>query len=146
MDRKEFLKVCGVTCLGVIGVSALLQSCVGTHHVQGILNNNKIEINKAEFIHLKKGESSFRKYIIVRFDKSDFPVVVYRFSETDYKAMLLRCTHQGNELNVNGDLISCPAHNSEFTNKGEVLTGPADRSLETFPVIIEEKNIYIQVV
>lgn len=72
--------------------------------------------------------------------------MVYRFSETDFKALLLRCTHQSYELNVSGDLISCAAHGSEFTNKGDVVQGPAEQSLKSFPITIDENNIYIQLV
>ncbi len=133
----------GLSC---IGVSASLNSCTSVHHVTGVTSNNTISVNRSEFIQTKGEKSGFRKYIIVRAENLNYPIVVYRFSETDFKALLLRCTHQSYVLNVSGDLISCSAHGSEFTNKGDVVQGPAEQSLQSFPVKMDENMIYIQLV
>jgi len=146
MDRKEFLKVCGGSCLSLIGISLLSQSCKTTHYAQTVVSNNKVQISKQDFIIIKNEESTYRKYVIAKADNLDFPIVVYRNSETSYTALLLRCTHQGIELNVNGDLITCSAHGSEFSKNGEVFTGPAEQKLKSFPITIDEKNIYINLI
>lgn len=146
MERRGFIKQCGTIGFSCLGLSLLLDSCNSVHHITGKVNNNNIQVNKSDFIIEKDAKTSFRKYVIVRVENSNFPIVVYRFSETDFKALLLRCTHQSNELNVSGDLISCSAHGSEFTNKGEVVQGPAEEPLKSFPVTIDEKNIYLQLV
>jgi Rieske Fe-S protein len=44
---------------------------------------------------------------------------------------------------VFGDRLQCPAHGSEFSNKGIVGNGPADTNLRTLPVTIQNDNIYI---
>lgn len=146
MERRNFIKQCGAIGLSCVGISLTLNSCKGVHYVTGVINNNVIKISKLEFIMTKDSKSSFRKYIIVRAENLNFPIVVYRFSETDHKALLLRCTHQSYELNVNGDLISCAAHGSEFTNKGDVVQGPAEQSLQSFPINTDENYIYLQLV
>lgn len=146
MERRGFIKQCGVFGASCFGLSVLLDSCTNVHHINAVQTNNRLQINKSEFIIQKENETSFRKYLIVHIEKFDYPIVLYRFSDTDYKALLLSCTHQGNELNVNGDIITCAAHNSEFSNKGEVVQGPAEKPLKAFPVNTDEKNIYIQLV
>ncbi|MES2139956.1 MAG: Rieske (2Fe-2S) protein [Bacteroidota bacterium] len=146
MERRNFIKRCGAVGISCLGFSVLLDSCAGVHHVTGVVNNNSVQLSKSEFIVKKDDKISFRKYIIMRVESSNFPIVIYRFSETEFKALLLRCTHQSNELNVNGDLISCSAHGSEFTNKGVVVQGPAEQSLKSFPVTMDENNIYLQLV
>ena len=133
MDRKEFLKVCGGSCLSLIGISILSQGCKTTHYAQTVVANNKVQISKLDFVIIKNEESTYRKYVIAKSDNLDFPIVIYRNSETSYTALLLRCTHQGIELNVNGDLITCSAHGSEFSKNGEVFTGPAEQKLKSFP-------------
>lgn len=143
MERREFIHRCGTLGFSCLGLSVILNSCTATHHVAATVNNNAIQLKPSEFIVQKGDKISYRKYIVVRTENSDFPIVVYRFSATDYKALLLRCTHQSNELNVNGDLISCSAHGSEFTNKGEVSQGPAEQALKSFPVKADEHSIYI---
>lgn len=72
-----------------------------------------------------------------------YPIVLYRFSETNYQALLMKCTHQGTELQVFGDRLQCPAHGSEFTNTGAVQNGPADEQLRTFPIQIEENSLKV---
>lgn len=142
MDRKEFVKHFGISCLACLGVSFLLDSCVATHYVEGLEGEDGLMIGKKEFV-TENEKQRFRKYLIVKNQKLNYPIVVYRFSDNEYSALLLRCTHQGYELNVNGDLISCTAHGSEFTNKGVVTSGPAERNLKSFPVIIEQDFINI---
>ena len=144
MDRKEFLKVCGGSCLGLVGISLLSQSCAGTHYAQSTTNDDKLSILKNEFSVIKKNKPDHRKYVVVKNDNLAFPIIIYRQAENSYEAMLLKCTHQGIELNVNGDILTCSAHGSEFSNKGEVIQGPADQKLKSFPVTTDEKNIYIQ--
>jgi len=143
MDRKQFLKTCGGSCLGLLGLSVLAE-CKPTRHVQGTLANNQLQIEKKEFILVKNEKIKYRNSIITKPDNSDYPIVIYRFSETEYSALLLRCTHQSNELTMNGDILSCPAHGSEFNNKGEAIQGPAEQKLQSFKVTSDEKNIYIQ--
>lgn len=142
MERKEFIQHIGTSCLACLGVSFLFDSCVATHYVEGLESKNGLKIGKNEFL-IESEKKRFRKYLIVKNKKLDYPIVVYRFSDNDYNALLLRCTHQGYELNVNGDLISCTAHGSEFTNKGVVTQGPAERNLKSFPVTIEQNFINI---
>ena len=144
MDRKEFIKVCSGTCLGLIAISLSTQSCAGTHYVQSSSADNKIPVAKKEFEILKKGQNDFRKYIIVKTDTLDYPIVVYRLNTQNYQALLMRCTHQGIELSVNGDILTCSAHGSEFSKQGGVIQGPADQSLRSFTVLEDENNIYIK--
>jgi len=55
----------------------------------------------------------------------------------------MKCTHQGAELQASGDVLQCPAHGSEFNNKGLVKTGPADTNLRTFPVVVNNNELFI---
>ena len=123
MQRKEFLKICGGACLGIVGLSAALQSCGTSYYAQGTVTNKKLQISKKDFIKVHKEKTSVRKYVLVKPPNLDFPIVVYRKNETTFTALLLRCTHQSNELNVNGDILTCSAHGSEFSNTGEVIQG-----------------------
>ncbi len=144
MERKEFLKICGGACFGIAALSVALQSCGTAYYAQGTLANNKLQISKADFVKVQKEKTSIRKYVLVKPANLDFPIVVYRKNETTFTALLLRCTHQSNELNVNGDILTCSAHGSEFSNTGEVIQGPAEEKLASYPVTTDDKNIYIQ--
>lgn len=144
MERRDFIKQCGILGVSCFGLSLLIEACGSTHYVQGVTNNNRLQISKSDFVVLKNDKETYRKYLIAKAVNSEHPIVIYRFSENDFSALLLRCTHRGVELNVNGDLLTCSAHGSEFSNKGEVIQGPAEQKLKSFLVTADEKNIYIQ--
>ena len=144
MDRKEFITFCGSSCLGLAGLSLFLESCASIHYVQGTVRNNQLQLLRSDFVKLNDSESSYHSFVVVASKYLDYPIVVYRFSEMNYSALLLRCTHQGTELTVHGDLIMCSGHGSEFSNRGDVVQGPADQKLKSYPVTTDERNVYIQ--
>jgi nitrite reductase/ring-hydroxylating ferredoxin subunit len=131
MKREEFLKTCGFACLGGSLLGVLLEGCATTGKtVSGTIEESDLVIPVTAF----QNKESFRKYVVVQHEKLKYPVCVYRFSETEYTALLLRCPHQGAELQVFGSRLQCPAHGSEFNNRGVVENGPADTNLRAFPV------------
>ncbi|MFV8347346.1 ubiquinol-cytochrome c reductase iron-sulfur subunit [Flavobacterium sp. ZB4P13] len=81
-------------------------------------------------------------YIIFSFGIK-YPICVYRFDANNYSALLMQCTHQGTELQVFGDKLQCSAHGSEFSSKGNVENGPADRNLRNFPIKIDNNTLKI---
>lgn len=143
MERKEFLKTCGFTCIGMACFASVLQSCSSVKLIQIISIDNILTIPRTDFSHVGKNNSQMRRYIIIKTSVLDFPIVVYRFSDKAYSALLLKCSHQGNELNVYGDILSCPAHGSEYNNKGEIIQGPADALLTSYKISSDTNCIYI---
>lgn len=139
MDRKKFIKNCGFSCLGASSIGIFLNSCISTRNISASISGDKMVIPKSEFI---KNEKHVQ-YIIVQNEQLQFPIYVFRFSESEFAALYLRCTHQGNELNAYGDKLVCSAHGSEFDNKGSVTNGPATNPLKSFPVIIDNQNIFV---
>ena len=140
MERKEFLKTCGYACLGSTFLGALLASCSSTRMVAGSISQSGLVVPVSAFA--EKGDT-FRKYVVVHNDQLKYPICLYRFGAEDYSALLMRCPHQGAELQVFGDRLQCPAHGSEFSNKGVVENGPADTNLRILPVTIQNGQINI---
>lgn len=143
MDRKEFVLTCGKSCLGLIGLSLLTEGCAGTKYFSAPLEGSHLVIPLTTFISEKEGSPQFLRYIVVENPKLEYPICVYRDSAASFQALLMRCTHQGTELQVFGDRLQCPAHGSEFTNKGDVANGPADTALRTFPVTVRSEQLLI---
>ena len=142
MDRREFTKRC-LSCVGAAAFVPLLSQCQSTYYTTGTLESNGIAVQKSEFKYLKKEQELIRPYIIVRNDSMQFPIYLYRFSDSEYSAVLMKCTHQGNELSASGDHLTCSAHGSEFNNKGKVAHGPAEKNLRSFPVTVDSEKIII---
>ncbi|WP_423128517.1 ubiquinol-cytochrome c reductase iron-sulfur subunit [Gaoshiqia sp. Z1-71] len=134
MDRKDFFKNCGFACLGASVFPVLLQGCSGVKILSANIVGSDLVVPVSDFDSSKGNQNDFRKYIILQNDQLQYPLCVYRFSENEYSALWMRCTHQGTELQVFGDKLQCPAHGSEFSTKGQVQNGPADQPLRTFPV------------
>jgi Rieske Fe-S protein len=143
MQRKDFIKTCGLACLGSTALMLTLQSCAGNKMITGTLTGENILVPLSAFESIKKDTTTYRSYVIVQNDQLQYPIYVFRFNATEYTALLMQCTHQGSELSVFGDKLQCSAHGSEFDNKGGVQSGPADKPLKTFPVIIESTQIKI---
>jgi len=144
MDRIDFLKQCGKLCLGGLLVTELLPSCAGNYFATASISNNQIALSKNEFVEIKNGKTKMRKFVLLRTEKLNFPICVYRLDDNNYTALYMECTHNRCELNPSGDFLVCPCHGSEFNNKGQVQNPPAENDLQTFKVIHNHENIYIQ--
>lgn len=140
MNRKQFMASCG---LCVLGLPALLTGCAGTTYLSVPIDGDSLVVSSQSFASPSDPSKNVR-YVVVHNDQLEYPICLYRLSDSDYKALLMRCTHQGTELQVFGDRLQCPAHGSEFNNKGEVQNGPADKPLRTFPVTVSGDQIKIR--
>lgn len=139
MNRKQFVTACGAACL--LGLPQWLAGCAGTTYLSAPIEGDSLVVPMTSFV---SADKKFNRYVVVHNDKLEYPICVYRFSENDYKALLMKCTHQGTELQVFGDRLQCPAHGSEFANDGSVQGGPADTALRTFPVTVLADSLKIR--
>lgn len=143
MDRKNFIKNCGFACLGGVVIASALQSCGITKQLSGQILGDNLVVPVSDFEIENGNNIYFKKYLVIQNDILLYPICVYRFNENEYSALWMRCTHQGTELQVFGDKLQCPAHGSEFNSKGAVQNGPADNTLRTFMVTIEDNQLKI---
>ena len=143
MDRREFIKNSCTACLSATVLATAFSSCTPTKYISGVLGKDGLFLDVNEFVTTQNGKAAYRSFVIIRNDALQFPVCVYRFNDNEYTALWMRCTHQGTELQASGDRLQCTAHGSEFDNKGSVRTGPADRSLRSFPVTVSNNQLFI---
>jgi len=143
MDRREFIKNSCNACLSATVLSAAFSSCTPTQYISGTLGKDGLLVEANEFVTKQNGRMAYRSFIVVRNEALQYPVCVYRFNDNEYSALWMRCTHQGTELQASGDRLQCTAHGSEFDNKGSVKTGPADKSLRSFPVTVSNNQLFI---
>ena len=121
MQRRKFIKKCSTGCLGVMAGGLLLEGCASSRYISGTLESSYLTIPKNTFL---KQDNSFLKYVVVQNESLQYPIAVFRINPNEYKAVLMKCTHLGAELQVFGDRLQCPAHGSEFTRSGSVQNGP----------------------
>jgi Rieske Fe-S protein len=143
MERRSFLRLCGLgTCATLTG-AILLPGCAGIPHVQATPIDGVVRIPRNAFIEERKGEQVMSRSLIVEAPGLQAPIVVFRNGDQDHVALLMRCTHRGTELNVTGDQLSCPAHGSAFSGTGTVLEGPATDPLKRYPVTYADEYLLI---
>jgi Rieske Fe-S protein len=140
MDRKTFIKNGCIACSNIGFLSTILQSCASVKYTAGRLTDNGLLLDPKMF-YTKKNSS--RSYVIVRHDDLQYPICVYKIDDNNYSAVLMRCSHQGAELQVSGDTLTCPAHGSEFDKYGKVMQMPAMDNLRSFPVSKMNDELFI---
>lgn len=136
-SRRNFLKKTGgftaAMCSG-LGLSALLQSCTTIKSVDVKYAQKKLSVLKTDL-----GEEGIT---ILRNDRLSAGVYLIK-QEESYGAYLMLCTHKDCELQPTGTFMTCPCHGSEFSNKGEVLAGPATEPLHQFKVTQDDTQVYV---
>ena len=144
MNRRNFIKESTIICTGSLVASACISSCTSlkflqSNRIDGIIDGSDLVIPINSF----NIDGGYKPYVVVQNEILKHPICVYRFSPIHYNALNLACTHQGNELQVYGEKLECPAHGSEFDNKGNVVKGPADKNLRMFPIAIGASELRI---
>lgn len=141
MNRREFITT---TCVGACA-AWLLQSCSTHKYISDYsFTTTILTIKKTAFIIIKNGKEIQQRFVLVKPEIFQFPIVIYKLKEEVYKAMFLQCTHQGCELIAYDTMIVCPCHGAEFNVQGEVSQGPAEINLKSFVTTHDSENIYIQ--
>ena len=74
-----------------------------------------------------------------------YDIAVHKEEDQAYTAILMKCTHMDNQLNITGDGFRCSLHGSEFGKQGEVIKGPAERALKTYETTIVNENLVIKI-
>lgn len=142
MDRRKFLATGCISCLSGGLLLTALQSCSSAKILSASIIDADMIVPLKHFAG-GKDNGSFKTYVVVQNDRLQYPICIYRINENTYHALLMKCTHQGAELQVFGDKLQCPAHGSEFNNNGSVASGPASNPLRTLPVTIADNELKI---
>ena len=143
MDRRKFIATSCIGCLsGGIAIS-ILEGCSTSKIITATISGSDMIVPLGDFEIKKRKITKFKKYLVVENELLQYPICVYRFDENRYEALLMKCTHQGTELQVFGDKLQCPAHGSEFNSHGIVEGGPANTSLRLFPITIDNGQLKI---
>ncbi len=150
MDRRDFIKQSCigsiVACVSVSGFSScrILSGIARTPEIPPeaiVFSNNEVTILLNKVPELKKvgiayklATKSEKKLIIVHSDDKQAPYKVFENS----------CSHGGSELELSRNMLRCPSFgHSKFDLKGEVLKGPAQEKIRSFPVNLNGDKITV---
>lgn len=141
-SRREFLLQAGTigACLCCMGAMSFLESCSTSKKaaasIPGITETeDTLTIPLAAF-----GNNNSFTYQAKKYSQ---PFYIEKQTDGSYLALRLYCTHRGCALNVTPDRFVCPCHGSEFSLHGDVLKGPANSPMFSYPVTVDQQNIIV---
>jgi len=74
-----------------------------------------------------------------------YDIAVEKTADNTYKALLMQCTHQDNQLTLTGTGFNCSLHGSQFDKDGKVKKGPAEDALTQYKAYINNGQLIIEV-
>ncbi len=106
----------------------------------------KTRVNPGNIIRIPENQLKDSKLKIIRPEGWQYDIALHKKEDGSFSALLLRCTHMDNQLAQASGGYICHLHGSRFNIDGKVIKGPAEKSLESFPVSIDKNgNILIDV-
>jgi len=132
MPRRKFIKALWIA---LISISVLeLATVIIAFLTSG--GKKGRDMKKSEYKVLARSEDVANGSVTAfRSDR----LYLVRMDDGGLLALSLRCTHLGCAITWNKDKgqFDCPCHASSFNMKGEVMSPPAPRTLDTYPLKIE---------
>jgi Rieske Fe-S protein len=123
--RREFLKtVCGAAAV-TLGPVLLADDAMAADGIRRKANG-QVVVTVAQVPGLARVGGT-----VMLGSVRGVPIAVVRTGRRAFRALDLRCTHQGATVRTSGSAWLCPAHGSRFAGDGSVIGGPAQRSLST---------------
>ena len=124
MGRRGFVQItAGALIAGSLGACASLQT-VPVQSRGGI-----IRLVVRDYPQLERAGGFLR----IQPPAFEHHLVVLWQERGGYAVVSPVCTHRGCTVDVASDRLACPCHGSEYDRAGQVLKGPAERSLDRYP-------------
>ena len=139
MQRRDFIKSSCNICL-LLTAGALLPTLSGCGPaaykvISTESHNDQIVLPLAGFT-----QSPLQ---LVRPQGWLYSIAVRKKEDNTYSALLLKCTHQDNQLTAASNGYTCSLHGSAFNTAGRVTKGPAERPLKEYAVTTDATNLTI---
>jgi cytochrome b6-f complex iron-sulfur subunit len=127
LSRRDFIKLSTNTLFGlggVLGLAGLFR------YFDYYPPETPVEFDLGDVANFPAGSRTVR---------SDVPAVIFNV-DGKISALSLVCTHLGCTVAESSTGFDCPCHGSRYDETGNVLAGPAQKSLRTLRVEISKEN------
>ncbi len=132
MDRRDFV----VTTCGAIGAAAIggvaAAGCASLATVPVRPSNGKVTLTLRNHPRLLQPGG----FIRIVPEGSAETLFVIAAADASYTVLSSICTHLRCTVNLEGQRFVCPCHGSTYDRSGEVLVGPADKPLASYPATV----------
>lgn len=141
MLRRKFIeqgcKMCLALSAGTMLVS-FLEGCSTIPVLKMTSTNRTIAVPIEQF--------ALNPYVIVRPLDYSYDVAVLQKNQTEYQALIMRCTHADNAVRFNGEEFKCNLHGSVFGKNGNVEKGPAEKPLVALKTELNNQKVIINLI
>jgi Rieske Fe-S protein len=136
LSRRAFVTR-GALGLGALAVLESLTGCAaGMVHSVAPSPEGRLRLSLRDFPEL----NDVGGVATVHVDGEEAPIFIVREGERDYVALSSVCTHRGCTVEATANGFACPCHGSRYGRGGEVVRGPAARSLQRLTTSIAENG------
>jgi Rieske Fe-S protein len=139
IDRRKFLGSACKTCL-LAGAGFLISDLAACSPATQLY---RVPISE-DSVRLPVLAFAKEPLQLVRPDGWVYDIAVRKISPDNYEAVFMQCTHQKNQLMLDGSGFICTLHGSRFSKDGYVKKGPAELPLKKFMTRIEQDQLVIQ--
>lgn len=140
MQRREFLRSsCNICILGAAGF--VLPKLTGCSPALAVYKTSVV--NKQVRVPLTMFTTQSTQ--IIRPAGWYYDIAVEKRPDNTYKALLMQCTHQENQLTKTGNGFSCSLHGSQFDKDGNVRKGPAEDALTQYKTYTVSEHLIIEI-
>jgi Rieske Fe-S protein len=117
-----------------------LTSCTAARYtvVKAAVVNNEIQVPLTSL-----GQPGLQ---IVRPAGWYYDIALQKKDDNSYEALLLKCTHQDNQLSPGGNGYTCSLHGSQFDKDGHVIKGPAEHPLKQYKTTTDQDKLIIHLI
>ena len=139
--RRKFIKlVSSGIGSGLIGGSII--GCASATVYQASIHRGMLEFPLDEF---NKNIGDNYGLLVTAFEIND-AIILIKDTGGEFLALSARCTHQGCQVKVKKQSFRCSCHGSAYDGFGNVIRGPAQKPLRSFPVKILDGIIKIDLI
>ncbi len=132
MDRKDFLKIAGISVAGF----ALANCISGCQKTSPVNTNTPVDFT----VNTSSGSLSVNGGFLVQNG-----VIVARTKTGQFIALSAACTHQGTYVNYRATTndFQCPNHGAQFKADGSVQMGPAQDPLMVYKTTLTGTSLRV---
>jgi Rieske Fe-S protein len=123
LRRREFLGLCACVAAG-----SVFGACASVLVRQVPVANGRVELPLVQYPELSQAGAALQ----IMPEGQTQPLIVIVDANGQHSVVSSECTHKGCTVEVQGERIVCPCHGSTYDRRGDVLKGPAQRSLRRY--------------
>ncbi len=83
------------------------------------------------------------KLVLLRVKNFAFDLLIIKKSETEFKTLELKCSHEDQPLTMSSKNIYCTSHGSVFDFDGNPLKEPASKPLKSYKTVLVNREVII---